>query len=65
MFDYTGALFPEGLNPEQVYYFKHEDIDDIVFKGYSDIDEERFVKLYKKNRIIYNGVIVLSQRVFQ
>ena len=39
---------PEGLTPEQVYYFNHEDIDDIVFKGYSDIDEERFVKLYKK-----------------
>lgn len=37
LFDYTGALFPDGLNPEQVYYFNHE-----------DIDEERFVKLYKK-----------------
>ena len=48
LFDYTGALFPEGLNPEQVYYFNLEDIDDIVVKGYSDIDEERFVKLYKK-----------------
>lgn len=48
LFDYTGALLPEGLTPEQVYYFNHEDIDDIVFKGYSDIDEERFVKLYKK-----------------
>lgn len=21
LFDYTGALFPDGLNPEQVYYF--------------------------------------------
>jgi hypothetical protein len=48
LFDYTGAFYPEGINPEEVYYFNQEDIDEIIFTGYSDWDEERFVSLYKK-----------------
>ena len=36
------------LNPEQIFYFNHEDIDKVVFHGYTDLDEERFVELYKK-----------------
>mgnify|MGYP004521727731 CR=1 FL=1 len=31
-FDYTGALYPQGLDPEQVYYFNDEDIDEVVFE---------------------------------
>ena len=37
-----------GLNPEQLFYFNQEDIDKVVYKGYSDEEEERFVKLYQK-----------------
>ncbi|MFS9337177.1 DUF4176 domain-containing protein [Streptococcus intermedius] len=48
LFDYTGALYPEGLNPEQVYYFNQEDIDEVVFEGYKDDDEKRFRELYEK-----------------
>ncbi|ALF27021.1 DUF4176 domain-containing protein [Streptococcus intermedius] len=48
LFDYTGALYPEGLNPEQVYYFNQEDIDEVVFEGYKDADEKRFITLYEK-----------------
>ncbi len=48
IFDYTGAIYPEGLNPEQVYYFNQEDIDKVVFQGYIDDDEKRFGDLYKK-----------------
>ncbi|MEY8462307.1 DUF4176 domain-containing protein [Streptococcus merionis] len=48
LFDYTGAMYPEGLNPNQVYYFNHSDIDEIIFTGYSDKDEERFVSLFEK-----------------
>lgn len=47
-FDYTGAIYPEGLNPKQVYYFNQEDIDQVVFQGYVDDDERRFTDLYKK-----------------
>lgn len=47
-FDYTGSVYPEGLDPKQVYYFNEEDIDEVVFEGYKDDDEERFIKLYEK-----------------
>lgn len=47
-FDYTGALYPSGLDTEQVFYFNREDIDAVVFEGYKDGDEERFVKLFEK-----------------
>ena len=30
-FDYTGALYPAGLDPDQVFYFNKEDIDEVVF----------------------------------
>lgn len=46
-FDYTGAMYPSGLDVEQVYYFNHEDVDQVVFTGFIDDDEERFVSLYK------------------
>lgn len=39
---------PNGLDPEQVYYFNDEDIDEIVFEGFKDEEEERFQTLYKE-----------------
>ncbi|HBC90467.1 MAG TPA: hypothetical protein DCZ00_03375 [Lactococcus sp.] len=48
IFDYTGALYPNGLDPEQVYYFNDDDIDEVVFEGYKDEEEERFRTLYNK-----------------
>lgn len=48
IFDYTGSLYPNGLDPEQVYYFNDEDIDEVVFEGYKDEEEERFIELYNK-----------------
>ena len=46
LFDYSAAFYPMGLNPEQLFYFNREDVDRIVFKGYSDEEEDRFVELY-------------------
>ena len=56
-FDYTGALYPEGLNPEQVYYFNREDIDEVIWEGHSDSDEKRYVELYEKWLTSINGII--------
>ncbi|MBK0084293.1 DUF4176 domain-containing protein [Lactococcus sp. S64] len=50
LFDYTGAIYPNGLDPEQVYYFNDEDIDEVVFEGYKDGEEKRFIELYSKWR---------------
>ncbi|UQS84348.1 DUF4176 domain-containing protein [Bombilactobacillus thymidiniphilus] len=47
-FDYSGAIYPAGLDPEQVYYFNQEDIAEVVFEGYQDEDSERFNELYEQ-----------------
>ncbi|BDR59460.1 DUF4176 domain-containing protein [Xylocopilactobacillus apicola] len=45
--DYMACLYPEGIDPKETIFFDQEDIDQLVFKGYSDEEEERFVKLYE------------------
>ena len=42
-FDYIGTLYPEGyINPDYTYAFNHKDIEEVIFKGYSDEEEEQF-----------------------
>lgn len=43
-FDYGGCLYPNGLMGDQVMYFQHDDILDVVFEGFSDKDDEIMVK---------------------
>ena len=42
-FDYGAVTYPEGLMGDQVVYFNHDKIGKVVFKGYSDIDDENAV----------------------
>lgn len=50
LFDYSACLYPEGiLNPEEMFLFQHEDIDELVFQGYEDDDEVK-IKQYIENR---------------
>lgn len=44
--DYMAASYPSGTNPKTTIFFNHEDIDKVVFKGYSDDEEERFLEIY-------------------
>ena len=44
--DYMGALYPEGLQANSTLFFQHENIDEVVFEGYRDEEEERFLKVY-------------------
>lgn len=48
MFDYSGCLYPNGLNLEEIYYFNEENIDKVIFQGYSDDEEIRFTELYNE-----------------
>lgn len=44
VYDYVACLYPEGnINEEYSYLFNHDDIQDIIFRGYSDADEETFL----------------------
>lgn len=46
MFDYSGCFYPQGLVPDNVFYFNEENIDQIVFQGYNDGEEERFQQIF-------------------
>jgi len=48
VFDYSGCLYPVGLVAEQVLYFNAENIDKVLFEGFSDEDETRFQELYQQ-----------------
>ena len=37
-----------GLNSEQLFYFNRDDVDKLVYKGYSDEEEERFAEIYQR-----------------
>ena len=43
-FDYGGVLYPEGLISEDIVYFNHKDLKEVIHKGYSDRDEENMVE---------------------
>lgn len=44
--DYLGFVYPSGFEPDDGIFFNKEDIDKVLFKGYVDDDEERFLEIY-------------------
>lgn len=46
-YDYSGCFYPQGLNPNEVFYFNEENIDEVVYEGFKDEEEVRFQKLFK------------------
>lgn len=43
-FDYGTCAFPEGFDGRNLVYFNHDDIIEVVFKGYSNDDDKLYVK---------------------
>lgn len=43
-FDYGGAIYPEGLVGDQVLYFNHCDIEEVIFKGYENEENTEVLK---------------------
>lgn len=46
IFDYSGCIYPVGLDAKQVIYFNEENIDRIIFEGFKDEEESRYQELY-------------------
>lgn len=46
-FDYMGASYPEGMDPENAIFFNEDNVDEVLFTGFIDDEEERFKKLYR------------------
>ena len=44
-YDYLACLYPEGnIDENYMYLFDEDSIDEVVFRGYSDSEEEAFVQ---------------------
>src|SRR5699024_384665 len=46
-YDYSGCFYPQGLDPNNVFYFNEENVDEVVFEGLKDEEEERLQKLFQ------------------
>lgn len=48
VFDYMGVLYPEGyMDPKHCYLFNHENIAEVVWRGYEDAERSNFLELLK------------------
>lgn len=46
VYDYIGVPYPEGyMGADNVYVFQHEDINDIIFLGYSNPEREELISM--------------------
>ena len=45
--DYIGIIYPTGLDPETTIFFNHDNIDKVVFEGFKDEEEDRFLEIYQ------------------
>lgn len=47
-FDYIGVMYPEGyINKDILFLFNHEDIVDIVYRGYENPEHTQFLQQIK------------------
>lgn len=48
LYDYLGVVYPEGfMGADNNFLFDHEDIEEVVFTGYSDEERDLFMKAMK------------------
>ena len=53
VYDYLGLFYPEGnIGEEYQYFFNHEDIEDVIFIGYTDEERTEFLKRLSE---VYNA----------
>lgn len=46
-FDYSAVPYPQGVTDDETYaFFNHEDIEDVIYFGYINSDEQIFAENY-------------------
>ncbi len=48
LFDYAGCIYPDGDEHDKLFYFNEENIDKVIFNGFSDEEDERYQSLYQQ-----------------
>ena len=65
--DYSACTYSVRVVEDPIYYFNEENIDEIIFEGYSDQDETKFQELFKEmmgnwdkdiQRVLFNKKII-------
>ena len=47
IYDYVGCLYPEvNISVEYSFLFNNEDVDEIIFEGYRDVEEEEYINSF-------------------
>ncbi|MDR0299879.1 MAG: DUF4176 domain-containing protein [Streptococcaceae bacterium] len=49
-YDYFAGLYPQGYDNERNYYFNQENIEKVIFKGYQDEEEKRYLEVLSSAR---------------
>ena len=56
--DYIAVMFPEGfLNAETMFMFNHDQINDVVYRGYENPERAEFLKKLEKNVALAQEII--------
>lgn len=49
-YDYVACLYPEGnISDEYTFLFNQEDIEQVVFEGYTDEEDQEFLKFLRES----------------
>lgn len=49
-YDYIGVLYPEGFfDVKSMFFFNHDQINDVVFRGYENPEREEFIDKLEEN----------------
>jgi len=50
IFDYVACLYPEGnISAEYTFLFNEDQIDEVIFKGFSNEEEKQFLQVLDDN----------------
>ena len=49
-FDYVACLYPTGAANEELLYFNHENIENVIFEGYHSEKEDELQELFKTQK---------------
>lgn len=56
--DYIAVMFPEGfLNTETMFMFNHDQITDVIYRGYENPERTEFLQKLEKNIVLAREII--------
>ena len=62
LFDYAASPYPIGFaGNEQLYHFNHENIDKVIFSGFTDVDDERAIEMMEEWKVANANEFVISK----